>query len=227
MFVAVLDDSRKDIEIIRQYLNKCSDVEADYYTDSKSLFNIGKLYDAFFLDVNMPDESGIEVAEKIRKQDFSVPIVFISWHQEYEHNSFKVHPFCFIRKEHIEGEMHDCIQDLIKWYQFENTLFYIDDTKAIKLNHIYYFEKIQNKIEIHLESNEVICTYKTLTQINEMMLPNFHYVNKSVILNFRKIKRLGDKHTVLLMNHESIYVSRARWKRVKEDYLLSVLDRLK
>ena len=52
-----------------------------------------------FLDIEMPDTNGLDVAVKIREENQEVPIIFISWHQKYEHQSFLVHPFSFIDKK--------------------------------------------------------------------------------------------------------------------------------
>lgn len=54
-----------------------------------------------FLDIEMPDTNGLDVAVKIREENQEVPIIFISWHQKYEHQSFLVHPFSFILKSFV------------------------------------------------------------------------------------------------------------------------------
>ena len=84
-----------------------------------------------FLDIEMPDTNGLDVAVKIREENQEVPIIFISWHQKYEHQSFLVHPFSFIDKNNFKEELESCLNDLLKDFHRKNDDFILSNREHI------------------------------------------------------------------------------------------------
>ena len=66
-------------------------------------------YDILILDIDMPGGNGIEVAERIRRSDRKVKIIYVTGYQDYMSQSFAVHPFAFlvtpVQKEEIIRQM--------------------------------------------------------------------------------------------------------------------------
>ena len=61
--------------------------------------------DAVFLDIEMPGMDGIKVADKIRKFNQYVHIVFVSNREELVYQSLVYRPFRFIRKSKMNIEL--------------------------------------------------------------------------------------------------------------------------
>ncbi len=70
-------------------------------------------YDILFLDIDMPGGNGIEVAERIRRSDRKVKIIYVTGYQDYMSQSFAVHPFAFlvkpVQKEEIIRQMKEAL----------------------------------------------------------------------------------------------------------------------
>ncbi|MDE5781296.1 MAG: response regulator, partial [Lachnospiraceae bacterium] len=77
-------------------------VEIDVFFDGSTLLeHIQKndvRYDLLFLDIEMQDMNGLEVAKRIRKFDDLVYLIYITAHKNYAVEAYDVHPFQFILK---------------------------------------------------------------------------------------------------------------------------------
>lgn len=86
MKIAICDDEREFLKnvglAIETYLNeKGLEYNIDLYNSGKAIMELREnivSYDVVFLDINMPEVSGLEVAEWIRTYSDNVNIVFIT-----------------------------------------------------------------------------------------------------------------------------------------------------
>jgi DNA-binding response OmpR family regulator len=77
--VLVADDEEDILEVIQDRLEACGLLVSTASTGSEALRKIlTEKFDAVFLDVKMPEMSGIEVLEEVRKKDTRLPIVVIT-----------------------------------------------------------------------------------------------------------------------------------------------------
>jgi DNA-binding response OmpR family regulator len=77
--VLVADDEEDILEIIQDRLEACGFSVATAVTGAEALRKITtEKFDGVFLDVKMPELSGIEVLEEVRKRDTRLPIIIIT-----------------------------------------------------------------------------------------------------------------------------------------------------
>lgn len=77
--------------------------DIDVYNTSKSLlFNLNsssrKEYQIYFLDMEIDDKDGIDIAKEIREVDKDCLIIYVTIHEEYAIESFSVLPFRYLVK---------------------------------------------------------------------------------------------------------------------------------
>ena len=104
MKIAICDDEKEFLEnidyAIKTYMNeKGLDYNIDLYNSGKSIMELQKnivLYDVVFLDINMPEISGLEVAEWIRTYSDDVNIVFITAIISYAIQGYKYNAVRYI-----------------------------------------------------------------------------------------------------------------------------------
>ena len=88
-----------------------------YYKNEKikilTSFNLKFLIDndveILFLDIELKNENGIEMALKYREQGYNNYIIFVSSHDDFVYNTFDVKPFYFIRKSKLNHDLEKCI----------------------------------------------------------------------------------------------------------------------
>lgn len=105
--IAVVDDVkifaydyRKDLEqLFKQHSVEC---EIDVYTEAYYFQGIlrDKKYNLIFLDIDMPEINGIDLAKEIRKNygDEKVKLVFVSSYENFVFETFHYKAYRFIRK---------------------------------------------------------------------------------------------------------------------------------
>lgn len=76
--IAVVDDSKFSVELIRSFFEKMEVHQVDYYHSSEILLTKLNDYDLFYIDLVMPDYSGDEIICKIRECNQNAIIIVIT-----------------------------------------------------------------------------------------------------------------------------------------------------
>ena len=85
------------------------------YSDSRKLLdNIGAETQLYFLDIDMPEFTGFDVAEILRKQRRDCYIIFVTNHNELVYGSMEFQPFYFIQKSSVSRLNKDVVNVLNK-----------------------------------------------------------------------------------------------------------------
>ena len=96
--IAVCDDEQNFLDTIQKELLQLANalnitIETYLYTDGNKvvdlIYNNKEDFDILFLDIDMPDISGLEVAKKIRKSESDIILIFISSHEQYVFDSIE------------------------------------------------------------------------------------------------------------------------------------------
>lgn len=219
MRIAICDDDYQTCafieKIILQYakINGIS-IEVDIYQTAKSLYqNFEDSTELLFLDIQLPDISGIEVGHFLRKctMNYELQIVFISGNPEYALELFKIRPMDFLIKPFSEQEIINILDEYVQkvipqaqyfLYKFKTI------TRRILYRDILYFSSETRKVLIHLKNGETITIYKKLSDV-EKEIPNeiFWRIHKSYIINSQYLTSC--QHNQLLMsNHDILPISR-------------------
>ncbi|AMP99739.1 LytTR family two component transcriptional regulator [Pedobacter cryoconitis] len=148
-----------------------------------------------FLDMDMPQISGIELSKLIDKKIF---IIFVTVHSKYavdafDHNAldFLLKPFSYPRflfaVEKIKKHLHNKSEHT----HFEDSFYIRTGIKGkhirLNFNEIVYIKGALNYVTIHTESAEYL-TYITMRDLEESLPPRlFIRVQKSYIVNEKKI----------------------------------------
>ena len=195
MKIAVCDDENKIVEEITSFIKKdfpSSEVKA--YSDGESfLASSVERPEVLLLDIDMPGISGMEVAAALTREKVQTLIVFVTAHDELVYDSFKYHPFAFVRKKFLEEELKAVLSDCEKQLESRNKNFVFQNaSKLVTLSRsdILYFEGQANYLAIHTTSDE----YKmrsTMTGVEkELEDSDFLRIHKGFLVNLEHIRVL-------------------------------------
>lgn len=223
--IAICDDKKFFIEhLSKKIIGYSTELnvknEILTYNNPEELLNNIDDIDILFLDVDMPEMSGIEVARRIRESNESVLIVFVSNYDQYVYQSIKYKPFRYIRKNRLDSELYPALKDSYNNIQMDNnnktiTIDYKKGKIAINKNNIIYIEKELKDTVIHLVDDE-ICTRMNLKDIEkELDADVFIKLYRGCIANMKYIERF-EKDYVYLINGKSLPISRRKVKEVKD-----------
>lgn len=158
--------------------------------------------DLAFLDIELPDMKGIELAEKLREIKPDIEIVFITAHQEYSLDAFKLYASDYILKPIDEERVKSTfrrIHKMLETSKKSNIPPYTETCRIsinlgnervfIKLDEIFYIEKSGRHTLIYC-TNGKFKTRQTLQEMEKHLGRKFFRSHKSFIINTDRIERI-------------------------------------
>ncbi len=230
--IAVCDDEKDSLENIQKELFQLANtlnitIETYLYTDGNKVVNLiynnKEDFDILFLDIDMPNISGLEVAKKLREKGSDIILIFISAHEQYVFESIEYSPFRYIRKNKISEELPLAMKAAFTRLENEkdrNIIIKTDDGE-VRLYHseIMYYEIEDRRLNIHLSDGTNLLTWKTIKELlKEMNDEKFIKLHSGCVVNVKYISEFSS-YDVTLDNGERLIVSRRRIKDVKEELL--------
>ena len=166
----------------------------------------------------MPDNSGMELAEKIRPFLPDVKIIFITSHVEYAIDAFALSIFRYVPKSDRDQRLPAALLDAIRLIQLEEGKVYTIHTNSrlekIPLKEILYIER-DGKNAVITSSNGKARVRKSLQQVfEELGAEEFLFIDRGCIVNMIHIMQVREG-MVVLKNGVSLPVSRSHLQDVK------------
>ncbi len=237
MRAAICDDDTTTLnylyeQISKEFAAQGAKLSLDKFSTGKDFLNAHKAepYDVVFLDIDMPEINGFDIAEKIGTDERAL-IVFVTTHDELVYSSLKFQPFRFLRKTHLEDEIGEAVKAInekllkrkaeqrIKFQTRENEIY-------VYANNIEYIEVYDHWLRVTLNKGETIECYGSLSDLEKQLVPaGFVRTYKSYLVNFKYMHSI-EKTQVTLDDGTKIPLSRYKAAEVRErfkDYLRSEL----
>ena len=231
---AICDDDEIVCEAIynkvKHYFDACGiEVKIKQFTSSLSLYgNIekGTQFDCLFLDIDMPNLNGVELASKAKTSNKDLDIIFISNREDRVFETFKVLPFGFVRKSSFSKDIVNVLQLYIQKRIMEDTYIAIKSNnnsviQKVKVSSIVYIESFRYKQFVYLENGDVVECRMTLEDFESKLSKNdIIKVYKGYLINLKFVQRIENKGIV--MNYKDgvlINISRNRVQEIKTIYL--------
>lgn len=183
-------------------------------------------YDIVFLDIEIRNEDGVELAKHFRENRGSAELVFISSHMERVFETFQTQPFGFVRKNNFMRDIAEVAERYVKRLlpreeERKIVLKGSNTMETFRLDEIEYIEGAQRYQIVSFRDRE-----KTQRQVsstmeyieNRLSGEGFYRVHKGFIINFAGIEQIGTE-TVTMHSGAVIPVSRAKKKEFREKYL--------
>lgn len=151
--ITVIDDEKDYSELIRQTVDNwlmekgCQgEIDCfDHAEDFKAQIEAGRCYDIYFMDIEMPDINGMELATYIRMKYDSPYIVFVTAHMEYSVKCYRYHAWQYITKDSIRTLIPETMDSLIHYLQAHKSNYYMlegaNDLIRIAYDQIQYLSK--------------------------------------------------------------------------------------
>lgn len=225
MKCCVLEDCNRDlnqiISCIQADNNLNDQLSITSYTSASQIDLTTDIFDILLLDIDLADKSGIDFANDYIKIYPNTKIIFISSHNELVFDSFKVHPYNFIRKENIDIELNDTLLellDLLKMHKKEIVLNNKDNTTIIQQSDIIYIESFKHYCYIYTKRTTEPYKIRTnMRQILEDLNFCFYRINRSYIINLNEIKQIKNGR-VILKNDMEVTLQRGQIKKFQNTY---------
>ena len=178
--------------------------------------------DVLFLDIDMPEMSGFQLASKLCKEHPDMLILFVSFFDDFVYASFDYSPFRFLRKSHIDDELENAFDKvMLKLLEDKNALTFntVDGEQTVLLKDVLFIESAKNYYLVNLSSGEQMRCRGTLSQLEEQ-IKNFDFsrIQSSYIVNLNHIECVKN-NTAFMDNGYDIPISRRKIDAFQKQYL--------
>jgi DNA-binding LytR/AlgR family response regulator len=212
-----IDDEPLALRQIAEYIRKTPFLELSGQCES-ALQAIGLLEktsaDLLFVDINMPDLSGMDFVKSLKNPP---RIVFITAYSEYALEGFKVDAIDYLLKPISYADFLKSANKVKSWFETNHQhsgeeksnkefLFIKSDYKLLKINFddIKYIEGMSEYIKIHLSDAKPVMTLLSMKAVEEKLPSDrFMRVHRSYIVNLTKISVIERNRIIF---DEKVYI---------------------
>ncbi len=207
-----IDDEPMALEVIKAHANKVTFIQLkDTFVSAMEALEYIKTnpVDLVFLDINMPDITGLDFSQLLPK---SCGIIFTTAYSQYAADAFNlnaidylVKPFDFVRF------MKACqkAMDTLNKEEAETPYLFVKDSYdlvRIVLADLLYVQSEGNYLTFK-EKDKKTVTRMTMTEALELLpSKNFMRVNKSYVVNLNHIQKI-ERHQVSVAEKEFVPIA--------------------
>ena len=226
MKAIIIDDEKRARHLLSNLLTEhCASItsieEAQDLASGVDLIKTSKP-DVVFLDINMPEISGIAFAKSINK---NIKIIFTTAYRDYAVEGFNLQavdyllkPISFERLLQAVNryfEVHTQQTEVKSLKSTANDFIFVRAERRmqkINFDEIIYIESLSDYIKIHLQ-NKIIVTRETISAIDaKLPQQDFLRIHRSYIVNLSKIESFTNEEITL--KNTSLTISRSYKKEV-------------
>lgn len=206
MKVLICDDDIKIVNQIDNNLQKYMQenkikMNIDAFTSSKLAFSSAKAYDIAFVDIEMPDIGGLELAKQLKRNNSNILIFIITSHDCYLDDAMDISVFRYLSKPIENGRFFRGLESAMKHYQTDThtiALEYYDEIYTIYTSDIIYITT-QGRKTVIFTRTEKYTSNKSISYWRDVLhkLSCFAYPHHSYIINLRYVTRLSKNDVTL------------------------------
>jgi len=225
----IIDDDPEAIYLLEMYLRQFPDIKIiGKNTDpAEGLALISKEFpDLIFLDIDMPNMSGLQVAESVKNNNFHSEIIFTTAYQHYAYQALSIQPLDFLTKpfclsdlrrvinkykEKIEKKKQEQKVDQFIQSQSNSTQILLPTIHAllfIDIKDIVIIKAKTNCTEVFLQDGTVETVTRRISSLISLLNSSLLFqLSRGTYVNLNYLIRIDKKKSTCLIrtnkgNHE-------------------------
>lgn len=201
-----IDDENMALEVIKAHASKVPFLELkDTFTNAVEGLEYLKSnpVQLVFLDINMPDISGVELAALLPKE---IQVIFTTAYSDYAVQGFELEAIDYLLKPFNLGRFLKACQKAQEWIQLQPATrqqsIYIKTSEGqmkVKFKDLFCCEATGNYVTFHLR-NEKLISRITLAEVEKELPPSFIRTHRSYIINTDLVDKV-ERHQLILEGH--------------------------
>ena len=198
--IAICDDSREDSEEIKRGVAEIwhEHVSIHTFASGKDLISDAQKreYHLIFLDIFLENETGIEIAEKLRAAGFAEDIVLISTSKEFGPEAFEINALYYLVKplnreklREVKVRLDDKRRD-----QMTVRIRVNGREQDLRFSLISYIESAHNNLHIYLKNGSMVSIRGSLYDFEQSLDSRFLKLNRGIIVNMEAIEEMDNEN---------------------------------
>lgn len=193
------------------------------FSDCQSLLSspVSSL-DIIFLDIQLPDGTGVFLARELRRAGYGGALVFLTAFKEYVFEGYQVHALNYLLKPVSYEAVADCLST-VSATQTEGTYIchFRDTLVKIPYHRILSFHSARHHVEIATTTGEHYLQYDTLNHILQQLPSQFRQCHRTIVVNMQQVQQICGK-TLSLSDHSSLPVSTSYLEKIRSAFLENI-----
>lgn len=219
----ICDDEQQYIDKILNCLNEfCYDhsltYKADSFTDGHNALNSENTYNIAFLDIEINDVSGLDIAKKLKEKNKNIIVFFITAYEKYIDDAMDLFALRFIKKPINKARLYQGLEKAVSLINEDKISIFLKDSKTmqnVKASDIMYMEIGDHKTIIATVNKTYFSSENLDYWERKLMNICFCRPHKSFILNMEYIDKY-QKNEVTLTNGKIIPISYRKQKEFRK-----------
>ncbi|MCD8119791.1 MAG: LytTR family DNA-binding domain-containing protein [Lachnospiraceae bacterium] len=214
--IAICDDDKKMLEDIRKRtqeqlarMGRTGEICTESDAGLMELDLEDTDFDIYLLDIEMPGESGMELAKHIRGKDPDAVVLFISQYEKYFFETFAVHPFWVVRKSRLEEDFPQALENAVREAERQTEDSFLLETpqgvRKLRKRDILYFYR-NGKYVYLVSKREEFRVRKALSAVAEdFARDDFIRINRGCYANLAHLDGNDSCRVFFDNGHEEVF----------------------
>jgi two-component system, LytTR family, response regulator len=206
-----IDDEPLALELIESFCSQTPSLQlVNTFEDAISAAEYlrNTFVDLLFLDINMPDISGIDLARSLAVKPM---IIFTTAYRDFAYQGFELDAVDYLVKPFAFERFSKAVRKALDYHLYKTTsteqvkpaeaIYVYSEYRMIRidLNDIQYIETLDDYIRIHLATAKPVMTLMTLKKILEKLPPErFQQIHRSYVISMDKVSSIHNRKVKLL-----------------------------
>lgn len=224
--IAICDDRREDRDLLSELLTEWAAgvghiVQTELFSSAEAFlfrYEEDKSWDMLLLDIEMDGMDGVTLARKVRRDNKTVQIIFVTGYSEYISEGYEVSALHYlvkpIRRDKLFAVFDRAAEQCMKNGRFL-TFEQSGEMIRLPLYEIRYFEANQNYVTVHAEKEATYMIRSTLGEVEKTLDDRFFRTGRSYIVNLACIRKVT-RTDIHLINGELLPLPRGMYKTLNQ-----------
>ena len=222
MNIAICDDIPAQLDLLNTAISECPVLDGEilsvdrFYSGCELLRTVhsGKVYEFIFLDIQMPESSGLDLYKELANNNTA--IIFVSTHIELLPETHALHAPGFLSKPYTQDTFNRTVKSVLN-QRAERRFFtysYKGGENTIPCGNIYYFSVSGHYLFVHTVNGKKDVIYGLrLTDVEKQLADSgFFRCNKAFLVNLRYCDDRHDNVVVFASSNVESKVTISRRK---------------
>lgn len=198
--VAIVEDNREECLTLQDFLKKFSmeegiPINSEVYDDALVYLDAstGK-EDVVFLDINLPSINGMDAAERLRKKNSQISIVFVTSLLQYAIDGYKVEAIGYLIKPVNYQLLVTYLKRVLRKKEQRDgadiVLDCVDGMHRVRVDDIDYVEVVAHKTVIHA-NGKTFDRWASLKDIEAKLPDYFVRCNVCYLVNLKNVQKVS------------------------------------
>lgn len=237
MRIVFCDDELQSLLTVRQavedFFNREESLQPEYaqYQRGEDLLRQEQTVDIAFLDVQMPDISGIELGRQLKARNPFIKIFIVTAYPDYLDDAMGAQVFRYLSKPVDQNRLRTNLREAVRQYHLDTRSYPIvteDGVVMCRAEQLMAVEAAQKRVLIHTVDGLLIAKEPMEHWKTTLTLPCFYQTHRSFLINMRFVNAIHRDKVILRHENRQLeaYLTRRRYSHFK-DCFLQYIERIR